>query len=323
MSEQTRAVLIRCCASDWLDAISLYDVLIPLGVDVYLVYAGETLPATVPASLMPRLIQINAAFLGRTDLYAPRLELARLTWQCGDVALFAAAEVVQADYFWMIEPDVYASPALFRRLFTTTLEADFYAPLLRHERERWFWYEGTHKYLPDVWACIFCFLAIRRAVLPGLQQKRAQILAAWNASGDIPRLMPNDEGLVCSCLSASGYRCADLNSLFAVYNKRSIRFGMPGSRRSLELRGGAGGLVHHPVYTGTSFDHKVQLRLADLGLSYDTARDILIEHNVLPIAPFIDQILTLGYLVLIHPRATLRRVSLKARGLAKRFTGRK
>jgi hypothetical protein len=320
VAEQKRAVLIRCCANDYEDALEQFDTLSAFTSDVYLVYSGEESPTAVPPRIAARLILVNEAFLRRAELYSPRLPLARLSWQCGDVALYAAYEAVQADYFWMIEPDVYATPAILRKLFSTPLAHDFYAATFRREHAHWFWYPSAATYFAEVWACIFCIVGIRRSALPALRAARSKMLQAWSLTSDIPRAMPNDEGFVCSSLRANGGSCADINELFALYTKRTIGFGMPRSRKALMLGRGPGEFLYHPIYTGSTFARKVQQRLTDHGLGYGSAFEMLVEQNVLPIAPIVDSVVTLGYLAFVQPRATWRRASLRLLGVKLRLS---
>lgn len=321
MSEQRKAILIRCCANDFPDALNLFQALSSLSAPVYFVYVGETLPTGVPLSVARRIILLNIDFLKRTGLYTPRLDVPALTWQCGDLALYAAYERVQADYFWLIEPDVYASPDLMARLFSASLHAAFYAPLLRREYEGWYFYAGTRKYFSDVRTCMFCLVAIRRDLLRILQQRRAEILAAWSDTNEPAQLLPNDEAFVCSFLYAEGYACADLNRLGRLYTNRSIRFSMPASRKSLELGGGERELVYHPVCTGALFEHKFRERIATFGVSYTTAYDFLVERDVLPLAPVADQMTVAGYLLFIQPRALWRNVFWRTLDVVKRSPG--
>lgn len=319
MKDSSTALLIRCCASDFEDALALYDTLSAISPDVYFVYAGETAPITLPTSLTDRLILLDTAFLKRADLYSARIDLARLTWQCGDIALYAAHERLRADYFWMIEPDVFGTLETFRKLFGAPLNGDFYAPLARREREQWFWYPAARQFFREVWACIFCLVAVRCAALPAMRMARVAMLRQWAETDQPPRGLPNDESFICSFLHALGCRCTDLNALLPVYSRQTMRFGMPGSRRALTLgRGGDRNLIHHPVYGGPSFARKAQQRMADHGLWYGTAFDILVERGVLPIAPAVNQLVAIGYMTFVKPRATWRRVSLKTRGVARR-----
>ena len=321
MSEQRKAILIRCCANDFQDALNLFQALSDLSAPVYFVYVGEVLPNGVPPHIARRIILINVDFLKRTGLYTPRLDLAALTWQCGDLALYAAYERVQAEYFWIIEPDVYASPEIAANLFSAPLQAAIYAPLLRSEGEGWYFYDGTRKYFTEVWTCIFCLLAIRRDVLPELRQRRADILAAWSDTDERAQLLPNDEAFVCSFLHAHGHACADLNSLGRFYTKRSIRFSMPVSRKSLELRRDAQRLIHHPVCAGAFFEYKFRQRFADFGASYTTVHDYFVERELLPIAPLVDQMTVVGYLLFVQPRATWRNLNWRTHNLVKAAPG--
>lgn len=321
MTEQRKVILIRCCANDFQDALKLFRSLPPLSAAVYFVYVGETLPNGIPPQVARHIILLNADFLKRTGLYTPRLDLPALTWQCGDLALYAAHERVRADYYWLIEPDVYASAEIIARLFSAPLHATFYAPLLRREHEGWYFYAGTRKYFADVRTCMFCLVAIRRDVLPILRQRRAEILASWSDTDEPAQLLPNDEAFVCSFLYAEGYACADLNRLGRLYTNRSIRFSMPTSRKSLELGGSERELIHHPVCTGALFEHKFRERIATFGVSYTTAYDFLVERDVLPLAPVADQMTVAGYLLFIQPRALGRNVFWRTLDGAKRSPG--
>lgn len=318
MSNQHRAVVIRCCASDWQEAIALYDTLSALSPHVYCVYAGEKPPAYVPVQMRNHVIVLDEQWLRDHGLHASRLTLARLTWQCGDLALYAAAERIQADYLWMLEPDVYASPALFQQLFAMPLEADFHAPLMRPEHERWFWHPAARRHFEQVWACLFCVVAVRTALLPALRARRAELIAEWASQDAEPRALMNDESFVCSFLQSQGGRCVDLNATRNIYAPRSLRFGMPGSRRALQY-GGDRGLLHHPVYGGLAFERKAWQRMNDHGLSYGAARHILYEQHVLPVLPGFDALLTVGYMLMGQPRASWRHCQLKLRGLQQRI----
>lgn len=321
MTEQRKAILIRCCANDFQDALKLFHSLPSLGAAVYFVYVGETRPTGVPLHVARRIVLVNVDFLKRTGLYTPRLSLPELTWQCGDLALYAAYERVQADYYWLIEPDVYASAENMAKLFSAPLHAALYAPLLRREFKGWYFYEGTRKYFADVRTCMFCLVAIRRDVLPALRQRRAEILARWSGTDEPAQLLPNDEAFVCSFLHAEGHACADLNGLGRIYTNRSIRFNMPASRKSLELSRNGRDLVHHPVCTGPLFEHKFRERIATFGVCYTTAYDFLIERDVLPLAPVADQMTVAGYLLFVQPRALSRNVFWRTLDFTKRSPG--
>lgn len=321
MTEQRNAILIRCCANDFQDALELYQSLAPLSAAVYFVYVGEMLPSGVPPHVARRIVLLDVDFLKRAGLYTPRLSHPELTWQCGDLALYAAYDRVQADYYWLIEPDVYASAETMARFFSAPLRATLYAPLLRREYEGWYFYEGARKYFADVRTCMFCILAIRRSVLPTLRHRRSEILASWSGTDEPAQLLPNDEAFVCSFLHAEGHACADLNRLGRLYTNRSIRFSMPASRKSLELGGGERALVHHPVCTGALFEHKFRERIATFGVSYNTAYDFLVERDVLPLAPVADQMTVAGYLLFVQPRALWRNVFWRTLDFAKRSPG--
>ncbi len=134
-------------------------------------------------------------------------------WRNGDYCLYLARQQFpEADWFWMIEPDVeHSFPHLahFFALFDPLQSVDFLTAHLRPAEAGWHWAPSAPNYRTGPWRCFFPLIRLSaRAVDLCLHQRQRD---RWALRSRL--YWANDEAFVVNTVMQAGLETRDLNSL--------------------------------------------------------------------------------------------------------------
>ncbi|MDW7662838.1 MAG: hypothetical protein SCL54_15635 [Bacillota bacterium] len=186
------------------------------------------------------------------DLYFPE----NVGWLCGDYFYFALMNSVDADFYWLVEPDVkFSDGASDFFLKFQDDSSDFLSIRFGRKDKNWYWFEFVSDYFDEVYGCSFPVTRMsKKAVEYVLEQRRR--FTCLKKSNEISRF-PNDESLVSTSIKNAGYKCRDVTSIYlADYSGFSTMI-----PRLAETLNASGAAIWHPVLNWSEFKKKFPVRL--------------------------------------------------------------
>ncbi|TXH71772.1 MAG: hypothetical protein E6Q83_00705 [Thiothrix sp.] len=218
-------------------------------------------------------ISLSAEFLENNKLYKPN----RAAWSCGDYFYYAFRATVEADYYWLIEPDVLLnldSVEDFFKFFANK-EIDALVTHFTLATPEWSWYESAKRLLETPYRCFFPLTRLSGQAIDIMLAKR-QALSLKFVAEQSRAQFPNDEALLANALMAAGITPINLTDYFPnSFDKFSIG---PFKNRGLSTRYHKNQVIH-PVkdsefYTAvfkkhinTMFDKQLAHLLDNLSLN--------------------------------------------------------
>lgn len=189
-----------------------------------------------------------------------------LQWKCGDYAYYLASSVIDFNYAWMVEADVfinYDDLLCFFRSFDSN-HSDFITTYFSRAESSWFWHDRLNVSF-DKYRCFMPLTRISKQAVEYLVNQRIEL----GNSG-------NDEIFVSTLLMKSGYLIEDINeTLNGVYSINSFSYDYPHYYWLLVSFNKKKKLIYHPCF----FDFRSYLRHLLVKRSYKSVIKKLIKNR--------------------------------------------
>jgi hypothetical protein len=227
-------------------------------------------------------------------------------WRCGDYALYAALEgCPEADFFWLIEPDVRVHTTAIRSMFDgvdATRETDFVTAWFVASSPEWAWYKSMQPFAGEIFNCMLQLARFSRRSLIHLLQRRREISILFCDAASDPGLWPNDEAFVAAVLVAGGFSVATFaDHAPSFQHSGTFTFTKPTSLRWLSQEP-PNNRLYHPVVSGPSFLRRARdylrekeatnvrpdLLVAEFGLEF--LRQVELEGGTLAATAFYGEV---------------------------------
>ena len=176
---------------------------------IYFIVDEIKKPKQFPSEL--NKVSLNMTFVESSELYAP----SDLAWSCGDYFYYAFRKQVDADYYWLIEPDVLLNLNSVEAFFGFFENKDIDALVMNFSlaHESWVWYESAKKIADPTYKCFFPLTRLSKKSVEIMLAKRQQI-SYEHIGGGLKGLFTNDEALLANALMAAGIEPINLSSFF-------------------------------------------------------------------------------------------------------------
>lgn len=138
-----------------------------------------------------------------------------IAWACGDYFYYVFRNAVDAEFYWLIEPDVLLnldSVAQFFEFFAHNADE----ALVTHfslAPEGWLWGDSAKIILDPPYRCFFPLTRLSKNAINILYTQR-QSLSSDFFSGKYTGLFPNDEALLANALMAVGIQPVNISDYF-------------------------------------------------------------------------------------------------------------
>lgn len=141
-------------------------------------------------------------------------------WRCGDFFYYSLCNATEADYYLIIEPDVWLTENTAAELFVLVnqLDSDFVAYNIYIANHDWFWHKTMAGHSKSIYKCAFPFSRLSKRAVLHLHEKRKILDRLISASGGI---YPNDEAFVATTICNND--CFEFLSLESL---PGLRFGL-------------------------------------------------------------------------------------------------
>lgn len=156
-------------------------------------------------------ISLNTGFIEANHLY----DKGNIAWACGDYFYYAFRKAIEADFYWLIEPDVLLnlnSVAQFFEFFANQGDealVTHFAP----SDEGWLWHKSAKLLLDSPYRCFFPLTRLSKNAVDILYVQRQRISTDF-FTGKCTGLFPNDEALLANALMAVGIEPVNLSDYF-------------------------------------------------------------------------------------------------------------
>lgn len=136
-----------------------------------------------------------------------------LGWLCGDYFYYALADNTDADYYWLIEPDVAFTfddlSEFFGKFQTATQDALLHN--FAKAPESWAWTERAKAIHHDVYQAFFPLSRLSFRAVEACKQERQAVTAHFKHNDIALGQFPNDESLVATAVVKHGLEVEKLN----------------------------------------------------------------------------------------------------------------
>lgn len=159
----------------------------------------------------PRAIKIDEEKLSQWKIFS----INDWGWRCGDYFYFALRDAVEADYYWLLEPDVGFYSRNDFNIFkeTESLTDDFLAVYFGKRNELWSWHKSVSDFFPDVLGCSFPLTRCSGNLIDLLLNGRRMLSSVFSVQK--PKTpWPNDEAFVASFVHSLGMSACTLEKIF-------------------------------------------------------------------------------------------------------------
>lgn len=156
-------------------------------------------------------VSLNLEFLKDNALYSHN----QVAWACGDYFYYAFRQAVEADFYWLIEPDVLLNLDSVEAFFGFFAEQDAEALVMNFALapQGWSWYESAQRLLDPPYTCFFPLTRLSKKAIDIMFAKRQAI--SFDFLTDKSRAQfPNDEALLANALMAHGIELVNLTDYF-------------------------------------------------------------------------------------------------------------
>ena len=177
-------------------------------------------------------------------------------WRCGDYFYYQFRKNIEADYYYLVEPDVEFSLVNPNNFFDkcNNLIQDFLGVYHRPRATSWFWYNSMSDFNSNVYGCIFAFSRLSGRSLDYLYNTR--VTCSKKHLDKLDSVWANDEAFVSTMIANSNTLSAvDLSAEFVGFFSK---FGTRYQYLTNTLPLGSG--VVHPVLGWEDFKIKFRKR---------------------------------------------------------------
>ncbi|MBM7635303.1 hypothetical protein [Streptococcus saliviloxodontae] len=152
--------------------------------------------------------------LNQEDWYNPTKH--RLGWLCGDYFYYAFHQAVEAECYWLFEPDVYLTPSMrqlfFKRL--CSLKSDALLPYYALANESWYWRPKMAVFEDRIYKTYFPLSRLSARAVEVCLDERRRVSRRMREEGIADTYFPNDESLVATSLAKSDLTVEDIRTYF-------------------------------------------------------------------------------------------------------------
>lgn len=198
-------------------------------------------PKLLPENL--NKVSLSTDFLEKNKLYSQ----GRVAWACGDYFYYVFRQQVEAEHYWLIEPDVLLNLDSSADFFGFFVENTVDALVMNFGKapEKWTWYQSAKNLLDPPYRCFFPLTRLSKSAVDVMYKKRQAISADYLAEKYTGQF-PNDEALLANALMEQGIEPINLSSYFPEYfDDFSI---VPSKNRKLSMEFCHNQIIH-PVKT--------------------------------------------------------------------------
>lgn len=158
----------------------------------------------------------NIIYFSRQSLIRKHLkhDLPSVGWLCGDYFYYFLKEAVEADYYWLIEPDVRFTFNHLDDLFIPfeKVTEDLIMPYFGERKNGWFWYTNGKILADKVFGGAFPITRMSSSLIQDLLFKRQELTVMFEEKGLAPDLWPNDESFSATVAVAQGFYAKAMES---------------------------------------------------------------------------------------------------------------
>ena len=188
------------------------------GFDVVFAADERARPAPVPDGFDK--ISVTSDSIARLGLAASP----DFAWRCGDYCFYLARERFRdAQFFWLIEPDVFLSFDDYSDLFSpfeSATDVDLIAPGYRKAEPAWMWTTLMAPIASPVYGCLFPLVRLSSEAVRVAYDARRALTEIYPAVRPFDAV-PNDESLVATTLTQAGLTCKNIND----FDRRVYAYG--------------------------------------------------------------------------------------------------
>ena len=217
-------------------------------------------------------VSLDSAFIASNHLY----DKPKVAWQCGDYFYYVFKEKIEADFYWLIEPDVLInlrSVAGFFEFFKDN-KTDALVTEFRVAKEHWVWYESAKAIFDPPYACFFPLTRLSKRSVEIMQAKRQQI-SVKHLGQQHKAQFPNDEALLANALMEAGIKPVDFSSYFPEqFESFSIA---PFKNKNLSIQYCEEQIIH-PVKDVDFYEQAIKVHIDAL---FDKGMKHIIKNSVL------------------------------------------
>lgn len=200
-------------------------------------------------------VSLNPEFLKENALYSYH----QVVWACGDYFYYAFRQAVEADFYWLIEPDVLLNLDSMEDFFGFFAGQDADALVMNFAlaAQTWTWYESAKTILDPPYSCFFPLTRLSKKSVDIMLAQRQTVSVDFLA-GNHQKQLPNDEAILANALMAKGIEPINLSRYFPhSFNTFSIR---PFRNKNLAIKYYKNQIVHpvkHPDFYKEHFKKNI------------------------------------------------------------------
>lgn len=164
-------------------------------------------------------ISLNDEFIERNNLLSIKYK-DNLGWLCGDYFYYALAEQIDADFYWLIEPDVgftFCDISDFFTLCENNLEDGLLVDFKKSDNN-WFWVKHIQSISLETYHAFFPLSRLSKLGVLACMAQRKRITQLFTTGKIALNLYPNDESLVASSLAKYQMNVVPLNNICDCFN---------------------------------------------------------------------------------------------------------
>lgn len=179
--------------------------------DIFLVVDETKNTLEIPKHIQK--ISLNKDYLNHNKILASHPNPNGLGWLCGDYFYYALADHIDADYYWLIEPDVaftFDSLSEFFGKFQTATQ-DALLHNFAQAPASWAWTERAKTIHHDVYQAFFPLSRLSFKAVDACKQERQAVTAYFKDNNIALGQFPNDESLVATAVVKHGLKVEKLN----------------------------------------------------------------------------------------------------------------
>lgn len=180
--------------------------------DEILVVVDET-KNTVQTPSVIKKIPLNTELMNRLGILAKHPNPKGLGWLCGDYFYYALADAINAQYYWLIEPDVDFTFANIGDFFSKYENEDCDALLHNFgpASDSWAWTKRAYQIHDTAYQAFFPLSRLSTQAIQSCLIERKRLTKDFLANNTDLYMYPNDESLVATSVVKHGLRAMRLN----------------------------------------------------------------------------------------------------------------
>ena len=176
--------------------------------DVFMVVDETKYVVDIPESMQK--VSLDTAFMQDNALF---YDHPKITWLCGDYFYYCLHKKVDANFYWLIEPDVlinYKSPSRFFKAFESN-PSDALLHRFAEADDEWWWAKKGKVIADNVYQCLFPITRLSRHAVKSLMSKRIELSSLFNSTQIASSAYPNDEVFVATTLVLHGLKVENMS----------------------------------------------------------------------------------------------------------------